>query len=119
MSGMTSRPAPGEERYFAMFDIEEAIAWAKDGGIAVHQNFMVDGLKIGGRVRQGRAYHVFGLREALLAWGNRNGQRAPWMQWSEDDRRVADPPHFDVFGAPARKVEARLGIPTSEAAIGA
>ncbi len=33
---------------------------AGPGGIAIHRNFDVDGLVIGGRQRSGPAFHVFG-----------------------------------------------------------
>jgi hypothetical protein len=104
-------PWPGEERFFEMFDILEAEAWAEAGGIAVHRNFDVTGMRIGGRVRQGPAYHVFGREDVLLAWGRRNGQRAVWLQDAHEDRW---PPHFDVFGRPARTMERRLRIPPQE-----
>jgi hypothetical protein len=94
-----------------MFGIEEAAVWALAGGIAVHRNFEVDGLEIGGKTRSGTAYHVFGLREALLAWGSRNRQKPAWLQHTKEDAREGWPPHFDVFGSPARRLEQRLSIP--------
>src|SRR2546427_534687 len=50
-----SQPQPGEERFFEMLYIEAAAAWARAGGIAIHRNFDVTGIRIGGRVRSGRA----------------------------------------------------------------
>ncbi len=93
-------PAPGEERYFRMMEINEASAWAHAGGIAIHRNFNVDGLTIGGRRRSGAAFHVLGQQDVLLEWGRRNGQRPHWI---EAEQRTL-PPHFDVFGGPARRL---------------
>src|SRR6266496_586341 len=104
---------PGEERFFEMLEILEAAEWARGGGIAVHRNFDVTGLVIGGRTRQGGAYHVFGRMDLLLEWGHRNGQRPSWVQPGDDAGDFEDLPHFDVFGGPARRLEARMGIPTA------
>jgi hypothetical protein len=98
-------PAAGEERYFEVREIMEAVAWAKAGGIAVHQNLDYSGTVIGGRARSGPFLHVFGKREALLAWGVTHGMNGRWIQ-REDG---IFPPHFDVFGGPARKLLAQLG----------
>lgn len=99
-----------EERFFELPEILSAAAWARAGGIAVHRNFDVTGMRIGARVRAGQAYHVFGPREALLVWGRRNGQRPEWIQDPDQFGEFEGVWHFDVFGGPARRVEARLGI---------
>jgi hypothetical protein len=104
-------PAPGEERFFELHRILAAARWARQGGIAVHRNFEVDGMRIGRRVRQGMAYHVFGQREALLAWGRRNAQRPAWLQDADEFGDFEGVYHFDVFGQPARRLEERLEIP--------
>jgi len=108
----------GEERFFEMLDIEEAAVWARRGGIAVHRNFDVTGMEIGGRIRSGQAYHVMCLnRDTLVAWGEKNGQRERWLQppKREDAHGLFGGIwHYDVFGGPARRMERRMGIPPLE-----
>lgn len=100
--------SPGEERYFEMDEILEATAWAERGGIAVHQGLILDGMKVGTKVRSGQHYHVMCLnRETLIAWGRKNGQRTSWLQ---PPTRHRDVWHYDVFGGPARAMERRMGI---------
>lgn len=113
---MSDRPTFfGQEKVFDMMEIREAATWGAAGGIAIHRNFDVDGMTIGGKVRSGRAYHVFGREKELLEWGKRNGQSAAWLQ---PEKRAKDgalqfPPHFDVFGGPARAMERRLHMTKS------
>jgi hypothetical protein len=100
-----STPTPGQERFFGLLEIEEARDWALADGIAIHRNFDVDGIRIGGKVRHGPAFHVFGQEPALLDWARRYRLNPNWIQ----DRRASDgwPPHFDVFGGLAVRIEAR------------
>ena len=100
---------PGEERYFRMGEILEAIEWAERDGIAVHQGLILDGMKVGTKVRSGQHYHVMCLnRDTLVAWGKRNGQRVSWLQ---PPTHNGDVWHYDVFGGPARRMERRMEIP--------
>lgn len=93
----------GTEQIFGWRDIEEAVAWANGGGIAHHRNFDVDGMRIGGRVRSGPAFHTFGLEPQLFEWGRKHRFPKTWMQPAEG----MFPPHFDVFGALARQLVAQ------------
>jgi len=98
----------GEERFFEMDEILEATAWAEKGGIAVHRGLILDGMKVGTKVRSGQHYHVMCLnRDTLIAWGRRNSQRTSWLQPPTHSRDVW---HYDVFGGPARRMEQRMGI---------
>ncbi len=100
-----------------MLDVEEAAAWARKGGVAVHRNFDVTGMRIGGRVRNGTAYHVMASdRTLLVAWGRRNGQREAWLQRPRARGLFAGIWHYDVFGGPARAMERRLNILPLESA---
>jgi hypothetical protein len=96
----------GEERYFALREIAAAVAFARDGGIAVHRNLDYSGTVIGGRSRAGPFLHVFGERAALLHWGRRYGMDPHWLQPAHG----TIPPHFDVFGSRAERVLRRLGV---------
>lgn len=97
--------------YYRMMELHEALAYAAAGGIAVHQNFKVDGMHIGGKVRSGRAYHVLGLKPQLIAWGRTHGQRESWLQ--EPTGLAPEVWHYDVFGGPARRMEREMGISDS------
>jgi hypothetical protein len=98
--------APLAERYFERRDVRGAIAFAEEGGIAVHRNFdTYDGrLSPGGVVMRKPFVHVIGLRPQLAEWGRRHGLRAEWIQ-PEGRRTVA---HYDAFGAFAQALIDRL-----------
>ena len=98
--------APLEERYFERRQIREAIAFAEAGGIAVHRNLdSYDGRFSPRGVRMRKPFvHVIGLRPRLEEWGRRHGLRPEWIQ-PEKRRQVA---HYDVFGAFAESLIARL-----------
>lgn len=100
---------PLRERYFERRQIREAIAFAEQGGIAVHRNFdTYDGrLSPRGVVMRRPFVHVIGLRPLLADWGWRYGLRPEWIQ-PEKRRRVA---HYDVFGAFAQSLIDRLQGP--------
>jgi hypothetical protein len=90
------------ERYFERRQIREAIAFAEQGGIAVHRNFdTYDGhLSPRGMVMRSPFLHVIGLRPVLAEWGQRHGLRPEWIQ-PEKRRLVA---HYDVFGTFAQSL---------------
>jgi hypothetical protein len=93
------------ERYFERREIKEAIAFAEAGGIAIHRNFdYYHGSTIRGFVREKPFLHIIGLRPVLEEWGRQHGLRPEWIQ-PEKRRKVA---HYDVFGAPAEALIARL-----------
>jgi len=97
-----------QERYFERRQIKEAIAFAESGGIAVHRNFdYYHGSAIRGMVRERPFLHVIGLRKQLEEWGRLHGLRPEWIQ-PEKRRTVA---HYDVFGAYAKDLIARLAPP--------
>lgn len=94
-----------QERYFGRREIKEAIAFAEAGGIAVHRNFdSYHGSTIRGFRREKPFLHVIGLRPVLEEWGRMHGLRPEWIQ-PEKRRNVA---HYDVFGASADALIARL-----------
>lgn len=98
------------ERYFERRQIREAIAYAEQGGIAVHRNFdHYHGRRSPRGMPMERPFlHVIGLRPALEAWGRCHGLRPEWIQ-PERRRRVA---HYDVFGEFAeRLIESLRGDP--------
>jgi hypothetical protein len=90
-----------EVRFFQTMELREAYAWVAEGGIAIHRNFDLDGIAVGGRVRSGPAWHVLGPEEALLEWGHAHNLNPAWLQSRGNPRRV----HWDVFGALARRLE--------------
>ncbi len=93
------------ERYFERRQIKEAIAFAEEGGIAVHRNFdSYHGSTIRGFTREKPFLHVIGLRPTLAEWGLQHGLRPEWIQ-PEKRRRVA---HYDVFGPAAQALIERL-----------
>lgn len=93
------------EKYFERRQIKEAIAFAEQGGIAVHRNFdSYHGSTIRGFRREKPFLHVIGLRDVLEEWGARHGLRPEWIQ-PEKRRKVA---HYDLFGPPAEALIARL-----------
>ena len=95
-----------EERYFQRRQIREAIAFAEDGGVAIHRNFdHWHGTFIRGVRRDSPFLHVIGLRPVLEEWGRRHGLRPEWIQ-PEKRRQVA---HYDVFGEFARSLMDRHG----------
>ena len=60
-------------RYFTSRQVREAIAWARDGGIAVHENIYPS--------RGRRTAHLLGPDETTLVAGARSiGCRASWIQ---------------------------------------
>lgn len=95
------------ERYFERRQIREAIAFAEQGGIAVHRNFdSYDGhLSPRGVVMRKPFVHVIGLRRQLETWGRRHGLRPEWIQ-PERRRLVA---HYDAYGTFAQSLIDRLG----------
>ena len=96
------------EKYFERRQIKEAIAFAEEGGIAVHRNFdSYHGSSIRGFQREKPFLHVIGLRPVLEEWGRSHGLRPEWIQ-PEKRRKVA---HYDVFGAPAQALIERLRQP--------
>jgi hypothetical protein len=97
---------PLAERYFALRQVREAIAFAEAGGIAVHRNFdSYDGRRSRGGVIMRKPFvHVIGLRPQLEEWGRRHGLRSEWIQ-PEGRRRVA---HYDAFGTFAQSLIDRL-----------
>jgi hypothetical protein len=95
-----------EERYFERREIKAAIAFAENGGIAVHRNFdHYHGSTIRGMRREAPFLHVIGLRAQLEEWGRLHGLRPEWIQ-PEKRRRVA---HYDVFGTFGQQLIDRLG----------
>ena len=97
-----------QEKYFERRQIKEAIAFAEQGGIAVHRNFdSYHGSTIRGFRREKPFLHVIGLRDVLEEWGARHGLRPEWIQ-PEKRRKVA---HYDLFGPPAEALIARLQPP--------
>ena len=101
-----------EERYFERRQVREAIAWAEEGGIAVHRNFdHYHGTRSGrGFVMTKPFLHVIGLRPELTEWARRHGVPAQAIQ-PEKRRRVA---HIDVFGDYAHQLLTRLGVRTDQ-----
>ena len=96
---------PPRERYFERRQIKEAIAFAEEGGIAIHRNFdYYHGSTIRGLKRERPFLHVIGLRARLEAWGRLHGLRREWIQ-PEKRRKVA---HYDVFGPFAQELIDRL-----------
>jgi hypothetical protein len=96
---------PLREKYFERRQIKEAIAFAEEGGIAVHRNFdSYHGSTIRGYVREKPFLHIIGLRPVLEEWGKQHGLRPEWIQ-PEKRRKVA---HYDVFGGPAVALIERL-----------
>jgi hypothetical protein len=113
LAGDVASDACPEERYFPLMDIHEALAFAKSGGVAVHQNLDYGGTVIGGRARTGPFLHVLANPEVLVEWGRRQGMRAAWIQ--EEDGLC---PHFDVFGSRAVRILRRLEISLERANAG-
>jgi len=94
------------ERYFERREIRAAIAFAEEGGIAVHRNFdSYHGTRSPRGFPMEKPFlHVIGLRAELEEWGRRHGLRPEWIQ-PEKHRRVA---HYDVFGPFAESLIERL-----------
>src|SRR6267142_2884432 len=108
---MTGAAQP-REQYFERRQIKEAIAFAEDGGIAVHRNFdHYHGSMIRGMLRERPFLHVIGLRPVLEEWGRQHGLRPEWIQ-PEKRRRVA---HYDVFGSHAVELIKRVKAPLDSA----
>ena len=98
-----------QERYFERREIHEAIAFAEDGGIAVHRNFdSYHGSTVRGFRREKPFLHVIGLRPELERWCRLHGLRPEWIQ-PEKRRQVA---HYDVFGPAAEELIKRLKEPS-------
>jgi hypothetical protein len=95
-----------EERYFERRQVRAAIAWAEEGGIAVHRNFdHYHGTRSArGFVMTRPFLHVIGLRPGLEAWADANGVPIQAIQ-PEKRRRVA---HIDVFGDYALRLLSRV-----------
>jgi hypothetical protein len=104
-----SETTRGEERYFERREIMEAIAWAENGGIAVHRNLdRYDGQRSERGLIMHRPFlHVIGLRPVLEEWALRQGVPRRAIQ-PEGRRRVA---HIDVFGTYAERLIDRLHRP--------
>jgi hypothetical protein len=97
-----------QEKYFERRQIQEAIAFAESGGIAVHRNFdSYHGSTIRGFRREKPFLHVIVLRGVLEEWGRMHGLRPEWIQ-PEKRRRVA---HYDLFGPAAEALMERLKPP--------
>lgn len=105
-----SRPSlrfpSGPERYFERRQIREAIAYAEQGGIAVHRNLdSYHGRRSWRGVIMERPFlHVIGLRPQLTEWAHRHGVPPAAIQ-PEGRRHVA---HIDVFGPLAQALIDRL-----------
>src|SRR3982075_1761222 len=99
---------PLREKYFERRQIREAIAFAEEGGIAIHRNFdYYHGSPLRGFVREKPFLHVIGLRPVLEDWVREHGLRPEWIQ-PEKRRTVA---HYDIFGKPAEALIERLKDP--------
>ena len=99
-------PADGEERFFERRQVKEAIAWAEQGGVAVHRNFdHYHGTRSArGFVMTRPFLHVIGLRPVLERWARAEAIPVQAIQ-PEKRRRVA---HIDVFGDFALHLLSRL-----------
>ena len=102
---MSSERFPGASlpvRYFERRQIQEAIAYAESGGIAVHRNLdTFHGRRSPrGMLMEKPFLHVIGLRPQLAQWGRLHGLRPEWIQ-AEKRRRVA---HYDVYGRYAQSL---------------
>jgi hypothetical protein len=104
-----------EERYFERREVKAAIAWAEEGGVAVHRNFdHYHGTRSArGFVMTRPFLHVIGLRPVLETWAKAQGIPPQAIQ-PEKRRSVA---HIDVFGDFAlqllTRVEPRVGAEAS------
>ena len=105
MGGAEPQDGP-QERYFERRQVREAIAWAEEGGIAVHRNFdHYHGTRSArGFVMTRPFLHVIGLRPVLAEWAEARGIPPQAIQ-PEKRRRVA---HIDVFGDFALQLLARF-----------
>jgi hypothetical protein len=83
-------------RYFTSRQVREAIAWAEDGGIAVHENIYPS--------RGRRTAHLLGPDESSLVAAARSiGCRAGWIQRT---RTL----HFDLVEGPLDAGLRRCGV---------
>jgi hypothetical protein len=104
-----------EERYFERREVKAAIAWAEEGGVAVHRNFdHYHGTRSARGFTMTRPFlHVIGLRPVLEGWARAEGIPPQAIQ-PEKRRKVA---HIDVFGDFAlqllTRVEPRVGAAAS------
>lgn len=97
-----------EERFFARREVREAIAFAEEGGIAVHRNLDHYHGQISARgwVMERPFLHVIGLRPVLEEWALSRGIPLRAIQ-PEKRRRVA---HIDLFGEFAERLLEELGV---------
>jgi hypothetical protein len=102
------------ERYFERRQVREAIAFAEQGGIAVHRNFdhYHGHLSARGIVMEMPFLHVLGRRRRLERWALRQGL-PPHVLQAEGKRAVA---HIDLYGQLARELIARLEPAIGDAA---
>jgi hypothetical protein len=104
-----------DERYFERREVKAAIAWAEEGGVAVHRNFdHYHGTRSARGFLMTRPFlHVIGLRAVLERWARAQGIPTQAIQ-PEKRRKVA---HIDVFGEFAlqllTRVEPRVGAAAS------
>ena len=98
------------EKYFERREINEAIAFAEAGGIAVHRNFdTYHGRRSArGFLMEKPFLHVIGLRSNLEVWVRRHGIPERAIQ-PEKRRKVA---HVDVFGEVAESLIERHRNPS-------
>lgn len=88
-----------EWRYFSSREVKDALAWAKHGGIAVHENIYPS--------RGRRTAHLLAPDETSLITAARSiGCRSGWIQRT---RTL----HFDLVEAPLRAGLRRCGVDPS------
>jgi hypothetical protein len=94
------------ERYFERRRIREAIAFAEEGGIAIHRNFDYYHGRLSGRglVMERPFVHVLGRRTALESWARQ--QRLPLAMIQPEGKRTVA--HIDLFGSLAAELIKRL-----------
>lgn len=85
----------GETRWFAWWEVQEALAYGRASGIALHY-FRYD-LRRFGLGRNDPACHILSAeRAALVAFGAAFGLREAWLE--PPRRHRPDIWHFDAFG---------------------
>lgn len=90
-------------RWFDWRAVREALAHARNGGIALHR-FRHDLRRFGLGANESACHMLSADRATLVTFGRQFGLRAAWLEPPRPRR--PDIWHFDLFGATLRELEA-------------
>lgn len=97
-----------EVRWFPWFEVQEALAHGRGGGIALH-HFRYDLRRFGLGLREPACHIMSADRPALVAFAGRFGLVEAWISAPRPHRPAVW--HFDAFGWALRRLQEAHPLP--------